>query len=69
MTGEVYNDIVELLNEKVIDREKIYNRTDNYKIANEMAAKIREYNSNYFVIVISNYGWESLFSENLAKTL
>lgn len=39
------------------------------KNANEMAKKIREYDSNYFVIVVSNYGWESYFSEDLGNTL
>ena len=34
-----------------------------------MAWTIREYDSNYFIIVVSNYGWESRFSEELGQTL
>lgn len=34
-----------------------------------MAQKIREYDSHYFIIVTSNYGWESYFSDALANTL
>jgi len=49
--------------------EVIYNRTDNFKISNEMAKKIREYNSSYFIVVISGYGWESYFSQALGETL
>ena len=49
--------------------EKIYNRTDHYKISNDMAKKIREYDSNYFVVIISNYAWEKHFSEDLGRTI
>ena len=52
-----------------VDFERIYNRTNHYRNANEMAAKIREYDSNYFIVVTSNYAWESMFSEELGKTL
>jgi hypothetical protein len=34
-----------------------------------MAKKIREYDSNYFIVVVSNYAWESYFSDDLARTL
>ena len=34
-----------------------------------MAAKIREYDSNYFIVVVSNFGWEQYFSKELADTL
>lgn len=34
-----------------------------------MAKKIRSYDSNYFIVVVSNYAWESYFSKELADTL
>lgn len=34
-----------------------------------MAKKIREYTSDYFIVVVSNYAWESYFSDELARTL
>ena len=51
------------------DIDKIYNRTSLYRNANEMAKKIREFNSSHFIIVTSQYGWESYFSEDLGRTL
>ena len=47
----------------------IYNRTNYYLNANKMANVIRNYDSNYFVIVVSNYAWEHYLSEDLARTL
>lgn len=34
-----------------------------------MAKKIREFDSRYFIIVVSNYAWESYFSDDLGRTL
>ena len=34
-----------------------------------MAKKIREYTSDYFIVVVSNYAWESYFSDELGRTL
>lgn len=51
------------------DIDKIYNRTSLYKNANDMAKKIREYDSSHFIIVTSNYAWESYFSDDLGRTL
>ena len=34
-----------------------------------MAKKIREYDSNYFIVIISNYAWEKHFSEDLGNTI
>lgn len=54
---------------EVYDLDKIYNRTDKYYNANEMAKKIREYDRTNFIVVISNYAWESYFSDDLGRTL
>ena len=61
--------IMENSTNKTYENEKIYNRTDDYTTANKMAMKIREYDSNYFIIIVSNYGWESRFSKELGLTL
>ena len=37
--------------------------------AHEMALKIREYDYNYFVVVLSQVGWESNFSAELRDAL
>jgi hypothetical protein len=34
-----------------------------------MAKKIREFDSSHFIIVTSNYAWESYFSDDLGRTL
>ena len=68
-SGEVSDEIITNYTNKTVENEKIYNRTDNFKISNDLAKKIREYDSNYFIILISNYGWESYFSEELGITL
>ena len=34
-----------------------------------MAAKIRSFNSNYFVIIISSYAWEPYFNKNLSQAI
>ena len=34
-----------------------------------MAKEIRKYDSNYFVIVVSNYAWEQYLSEDLVRTI
>ena len=67
LTGEQSDDIEET--NRIFNEEKIYNRTNNYRVANEMAKKIREYDSNYFIVITSNYAWESYFSEELGKTI
>lgn len=51
------------------DGDFIYNRTQIYRESNNMAMKIREYDSNYFIIVVSQYAWESYFSDELGRTL
>ena len=53
----------------VEDPDIVYNKTDNFYNSNQMAKKIREYDSNYFIVVVSNYAWESYFSEDLGRTL
>lgn len=47
----------------------IYNRTFVFETANDMAKKIREYDSTYFIVITSNYAWESYFSKELGETL
>ena len=34
-----------------------------------MAKKIREYDRTNFIVVVSNYAWESYFSDDLGRTL
>jgi len=34
-----------------------------------MAKEIRKYDSNYFIVIISNYAWEKHFSEDLGQTI
>lgn len=31
---------------------------DDFKFANDMAKMIKQYNQNYFIVVISQYSWE-----------
>lgn len=36
---------------------------DDFGIANSMARKIKQYDFNYFIVVISQYSWEQQFSK------
>ena len=44
-------------------------RTDEFKVARELATKIQEYDENYFIVLVSNNAWEHYFSENLGDVL
>ena len=35
---------------------------DDFGIANKMAKKIKQYDQNFFVVVVSQYSWEKQFS-------
>ena len=51
------------------NEDKIYNRTDKYYNSNQMAKQIRKYDRTHFIVVVSNYAWESYFSDDLGRTL
>ena len=42
---------------------------DDFKIAREMANRIRMYDYNYFIVVISQHSWEGQFSKELGEAL
>ena len=49
--------------------DMVYNRTNYFKIATDMATHIHRFDSTHFIVVTSNYAWESYFSEELGRTL
>ena len=42
---------------------------EDFAIANKMAQRIRAYNYNYFIVVISQHSWELQFSKELGEAL
>ena len=46
-----------------------YSVIDDFVISRTMAEKIREYDYNYFIVVLSNYAWEPFFSKELGEAL
>jgi len=52
--------------------EKVYGGhydTQNEQVSNELSNKIRSYNENYFIILVSCVAWEKHITETLVKTL
>lgn len=49
--------------------DMVWNRTNIFKYANNMAETIARFDQTHFIIVVSNYAWESYFSEELGRTL
>jgi hypothetical protein len=49
--------------------KNIFNTFNDSTQADLMSETIRLYNSNYFVIIISSYGWETFFNKNLSQSI
>lgn len=50
-------------------RSDDYKSIDDFSIAHAMAQRIKQYDYNYFIVVISQHSWESQFSWELGEAL